>query len=75
MGRATEKLFLKRLAIFSECDKIKTTEMTDSHKIKSYFCYLFSANVPRQKLNSDNCVVGKDTRSDPTAQPLSKIKS
>lgn len=49
--------------------------MTDSHKIKSYFCYLFSANVPRQKLNSDNCVVGKDTPSDPTAQPLSKIKS
>lgn len=75
MRRETENLFSKRLAIFSGCDKIKITEMTDSHKIKSYFCYLFSANVPRQKLNSDNCVVGKDTPSDSTAQPLSTIKS
>ena len=63
MRRETENLFSKRLAIFSGCDKIKTTEMTDSHKIKSYFCYLFSANVPRQKLKSDNCAVETDSPS------------
>ena len=46
--------------------------MTDGRKIKSCFCYLFSADVPRQKLKSDNCAVETDSPSGFTAQPSHK---
>ena len=48
------------------------TKMTDGRKIKSCFCYLFSADVPRQKLNSDNCAVETDSPSAFMAQPSHK---
>ena len=48
------------------------TKMTDGRKIKSCFCYLFSADVPRQKLKSDNCAVETDSPSGFTAQPSHK---
>lgn len=38
-----------------------TAEMTDGHEIESRSWYLFSADVPRQMLNSDNRAMRRHT--------------